>query len=93
MATLVCGLPNTSRIIRKKAKVKITLDQALMARLVDDIELLMWSMQKRRGAKPKSLYKKLTEEKAQKDELLSFSSPQEYEEWMARKKEKWQCQK
>ena len=53
----------------------------------------MWSMQKRRGAKPKSLYKKLTEDKPQKDELLSFSSPEEYEKWMARKKEKWQCQK
>lgn len=93
MATLVTGLPVTARIIKKKGNLKITLDQALLARLIDDLEVLMWSMQKRKGAKPKSVYKQLTEEKKEKDELLSFSSPEDYERWVARKKEMRQCQR
>lgn len=93
MATLVTGLPGTARIMKKKGNLKITLDQALLARLIDDLEILMWSMQKRKGAKPKSVYKKLTEDKKEKDELLSFSSPEEYERWVAKKKEIRQCHK
>lgn len=93
MATLVTGLPGTARIMKKKGNLKITLDQALLARLIDDLEILMWSMQKRKGAKPKSVYKKLTEDKKEKDELLSFSSPEEYERWVAKKKEMRQCHK
>lgn len=93
MATLVTGLPGTARIMKKKGNLKITLDQALLARLIDDLEILMWSMQKRKGAKPKSVYKQLTEDKKEKDELLSFSSPEEYERWVAKKKEIRQCHK
>lgn len=93
MATLVTGLPGTARIMKKKGNLKITLDQALLARLIDDLDILMWSMQKRKGAKPKSVYKQLTEDKKEKDELLSFSSPEEYERWVAKKKEIRQCHK
>lgn len=93
MATLVVGLPESARVKKKKSKVKITLDQALLAMLFDSVQMLRWGLQKRKGARPKSAYKKLTEEKPEKDELLSFSTPEEYERWRKRKEERWQCQR
>ena len=93
VATLVVGLPTDSRLKRKITHTRVTLDQALMAIVVDDFNLFLWSRKKHRGARPKSLYKALTEEHKPKDELMSFRTPEDYEKWMARKREKWQCQK
>ena len=87
VATLVLGLPDHSRLKMKVSGQKITTEQAMLAVIIDDLNLLLWQRSKRRK-KPESLYKKRTEEK-QKDELLSFSSPEEYEEWMRKKREKW----
>lgn len=87
VATLVLGLPEDSRIKMKISGQKITLEQALMAVIIDDLNMILWQRSKRRK-KPESLYKKLTEEK-KKDELLSFSTPEQYEEWMKKKRERW----
>lgn len=87
VATLVLGLPDNSRLKMKISGQKITTEQAMLAVIIDDLNLILWQRSKRKK-KPESLYKRLTEEK-KKDELLSFSSPEEYEEWMRKKREKW----
>lgn len=73
----------------KMSGQKLTLEQSLLALLLDDFNLLLWSRQKHRGAKPKSIFKDLTEEKKPKDELMSFSSAEDFDKWLKRKQEKY----
>ena len=89
VATLTIGLRDDSRVKKKISGQKLTIEQSLLAFILDDLNLILWSKSKRRGAKPKSIYKKLTEEKARKDELRSFDTPEDYEAWMRSKREKW----
>lgn len=88
MATLTMGLPDSSRVKMKLSGQKLTLEQSMLALILDDFNLLLWSRQKRRGSKPKSIYKELTEEKKPKDELMAFTTPEEFNEWLKRKQEK-----
>ena len=88
MATLAIGLPENSRVKMKMSGQKLTLEQSLLALLLDDFNLLLWSRQKHRGSKPKSIFKDLTEEKKPKDDLMAFSSPEEFDNWRKRKQEK-----
>ena len=88
VATLAIGLPNDSRVKMKLSGQKITLEQSLLALLLDDFNFLLWSRQKRKGPRPKSIYKDLTEAKKPKDELMKFSSEEEFDEWLRRKQEK-----
>lgn len=92
IATLAVGLPESSRVMRKYSGLSLTIDQMLLAMIEDSLNGLIWGMGgKRRGKRPKSILKLLTErEKKQKDELMSFRSPEEYEAWMARKREQWE---
>lgn len=93
-ATLAVGLPEESRVKKKITGVRATLDELLLALILDNINLFMWSRSKHKGARPKKIYQLLSKPEKPKDELMSFDTPQAYEEWMARKKEKWrQCQK
>lgn len=90
VATLAVGLPDSSRIKRKHSGVNITLDQMLLAMLVDGMNISIWQRGGgKRNRKPESILKKLTEKAKPKDELMSFRSPEEYEAWMARKREIW----
>lgn len=73
----------------KIAGCKLTLEQTLMAMILDDLNLYLWSKKKHRGARPKSVYKELTEEKKPKDELMSFASPEDFETWRRKKREVW----
>ena len=67
---------------------KLTLEQSMLALILDDFNLLLWSRQKHRSARPKSIYKTLTEETKPKDELMRFSTAEEFNEWLMRKQEK-----
>lgn len=92
IATLAVGLPESSRIVRKYSKVDLTLDQILLALIYDSLNGLIWGMGgKKRGKKPERILLKLmkTNEKKAKDELMSFASPEEYEEWRRKKEESW----
>ena len=64
-AILACGLPDSSRIMKKLSKQRITLDQALMALILDDLNTLLWR-QTKQGQKghnrPQSVYKILNSE-------------------------------
>lgn len=89
IATLAVGLPDSSRVKRKYSGVDLTLDQMLLARIVDGVNLLIWQRGGRKNSKrPASILKKLIEKDKPKDELMSFRSPEEYEAWVRRKREK-----
>lgn len=81
LATLTVGLPRTSRVKMKLSKQKLTIDQTLLALILDDLNLMMWQRNKRHGSKPKSIYKLLTEEAKPKDELMKFKDVESFEEW------------
>lgn len=90
VATLAVGLPDSSRIKRKYSKTRLTLEQMLLAMIVDGINISVWQRGgAKKSRKPISLFKKLTEEEKPKDELMSFKSPEEFEKWMAKKREKY----
>ena len=72
----------------KMSGQKLTLEQSLLALLLDDFNLLLWSRQKHRGSKHKSIFKDLTEEKKPKDELMTFETADEFDRWLKRKQEK-----
>lgn len=90
IATLAVGLPDSSRVKRKFSGVNLTLDQMLLAMLVDGVNISIWQRGRaKRSHKPESVFKKLTEKKKPKDELMSFQTPEEFEAWMAHKREIW----
>lgn len=92
VATLVLGLREDSRIKKKINNQNITLDQMLMALAVDNLQFLAWSKTKsaqKNQNRPDSLYKKLMGlDKKENDELMSFETPEEFEEYMKQKREK-----
>lgn len=93
IATLTIGLPESSRVMRKYSGVNLTLDQMLLALLVDDLNNLMYGLSRKKGKKPQSIAKQLlNKDKKDKDELMSFRTADDYEAWMRRKREKWQTQ-
>jgi triphosphoribosyl-dephospho-CoA synthetase len=90
VATLAVGLPESSRIKRKYSGINLTLEQMLLAMLVDGVNISIWQRGGgKKSRKPMSIFKKLTEKDKPKDELMSFRSPEEYEKWMKRKREIW----
>ena len=90
VATLAVGLPESSRIKRKFSGINLTIEQMLLAMLVDGVNISIWQRGgAKKSRKPMSIFNKLTEKDKPKDELMSFRSPEEYEAWMARKREIW----
>ncbi len=83
MAALVVGLRNDSRLKMKAAGVKITLDQQLMALMVDSLNFIKWTKtdHKKRRYDGKSVYDALMNPVA-KDEYQVFNSPEEFEAYM-----------
>ena len=76
--------------MRKYNNIPLTIDQMLLAMIEDSLNGLIWGLGgKKHAKKPKSIFKMLTDPKEKKDELMSFSTPEEYEAFMARKREKW----
>ena len=66
------------------------MDQMLLAMLVDGVNMSIWQRGgAKKSRKPMSIFKKLTEKEKPKDELMSFRTPEEYEAFMKRKREKW----
>lgn len=87
MATLTIGLPNTSRVKMKLSGQKLSLEEALLALLLDDFNIFLWSRQRHRGPRPKSIFKELTEEKKPTEELMSFNSTESFDQWLKNKQE------
>ena len=61
--------------------------------MLDDFNSLLWALGGKRGQRPKSVYKILTEDPKQKDDLQAFETPDAYDAWRKKKEEQWQCQR
>ena len=74
-----------SRIKRRMANSKLSLNEALQALILDKLATLVWQNTKdgHKGRKhPDSVFRKLEGlDKTEKDELEVFKSPEEYMEW------------
>lgn len=85
VATLVLGLRDDSRIKMKLSGYKLNTNQMLMAVMVDNLQFLSWTKtkqaQKNQG-RPESVLNKLLDLDKPKDELMSFESVEEFEQWM-----------
>lgn len=85
VATLVIGLRDDSRVKMKLSGSKVAVDQLIAAMVCDAIQFIAWSKTKEaaRGGRynQKSVVKMLRGE-YEKDEVISFSSPEEYEKYM-----------
>ena len=80
VAILACGLSDDSRIKRKLANKKLTLEQTLLASMVDRLSLLLWLKTedaRKRINKPKSVLEML--EYPPQKQYKSFSSVDEFE--------------
>ena len=65
----------------KKAGSKLSYKESALALIFDVLQIIAYNQGHRQGAKrPESLYKKLTTEE-KKDELMTFDTPEQYEEW------------
>lgn len=80
VATLSCGLSNDSRIKRKIANRRLTLDEALSAAMVDKLSQILWTKTKdaqHNRNRPKSILDAL--ENPPEKVYKSFSSIEEFE--------------
>ena len=87
IATLAATLPQDSRIMQKYLRCKLTLDQTLLALVVDSLMILIWQRTRngRKGInRPESVYKKLIEEKGE-EEFEAFDDPEDYLRWREQK--------
>ena len=87
VATLTFGLSDTSRTKKKLSKQKLSLEEMLLAIVADRLGVLIWQQTKdgHKGRNhPKSIFKDLTEEKKDKEELESFQSSEDFEAWYKR---------
>lgn len=86
------GLRDDSRVKMHFSDTKITLDQALLAITADNLAFLAWTKTKDAAKGKKydrpSLFESLMreEKKKDKDELMTFDSPEEYDEYIRQKR-------
>lgn len=93
-ATLAAGLPDSSRIKRKITGQTLTLEQVLLAGIVDNLKILCWMSTKDalKGRNfPDSLLDILMKgnTKSEDNDLMDFATPEEYEAWRRKKEEEW----
>ena len=89
IATLAVGLPDASRVMRKFSGVSLTIEQMLLALIVDGINVGVWQRSgSKKSKRPQSIFQKLTQ-KEKKDELMVFQTPEAFEAWRNKKMEKY----
>lgn len=84
VATLACGLSDSSRIKRAMNGQKQSTDTLLLALIADGVRWLMWSKTKdgeKNRNRPASLFETMTEDK---QKTSGFNSPEEFEAARAR---------
>lgn len=70
---------------------KVTLEQSLLAVIADRLNFIAWTKtrdaQKGHKYKGKSFYEVLTQKEKPKEDLMTFDTVEEYEEYMKRRNE------
>lgn len=89
LATLACGLRENARINMELSGTKIDIQTMLLALLADKTAEMCWlnSVEGAQGVNhPPSIYRAIMdptkEEKEQESEVMTFRTPEEYEEYM-----------
>lgn len=84
IATLTAGLPDGSRIKRKRSGYAATLEQMLLAHIVDNTAMTMWLLsadgQKGINRPASMLAVILGDAKEKKPETMAFDSPEDFRE-------------
>lgn len=78
LAALSCGLPASSRTMRKAAGIKLTVEEMLLATIADRLGVLVWMKTKdaQRGKnRPKSI---LSELMTEKEKPMAFKTSAEF---------------
>lgn len=88
MATLTLGLPDNSRVKMKFSGQKLSYEHSVLALILDAINNWIWMNQKKGTPRPKSMYKMLTAEKPEREELQTFDSTDEFDAWLESKRNK-----
>ncbi len=90
-AILAVGLDEDSRIKRKLSGQILTISESLQAVCADILNLILWTKTKdaaKNRNRPQSLLRKLNGlDKEEKDDLMTFDTPEEFEEWLRSKQE------
>lgn len=84
LADLAAGLGDNSRIKREISGQRLTIEQTLLAVMIDKLAVLIWQQTKdgHKGRNlPESVYDKLSGKEKKKDELKSFGSVEEFQAW------------
>lgn len=87
MATLAVGLPDGSRVVKKQTGIELTMNQMLLATLIDSVTGLRYQISGKRGGKPFSILDRLMNP-PKKDELMKFETPEEYQAFIDRQRKK-----
>lgn len=87
VATLVLGLGDNSRVKKEISNTKLTLEETILAMILDGINFICWTYTKEaKKGRPygkKSIFKLLNGEyDKDKDDLESFKTIEEFEEYM-----------
>lgn len=88
VATFVLGLRGDSRVKMRISESKLSVEQILLAMIVDNLNFQSWTYTKdaRKGKtyKEKSVLKTLNGEyEEKKDDLISFETAEEFEQYMS----------
>lgn len=91
-AALLIGLRDNSRVKMHLSGTRITLEQSLLAIIVDRLNFIAWTKTKDAAKghkyKAKSIYEELSKEPKKKDDVVIFNDIESYENYM--KERKWQ---
>lgn len=79
IAILVCGLPDTSRVMINESQLTVDVQTYLLANIIDGIKVMLWQNGGNKGDKPKMISEKLVK----KIENQTFKTSEGFEAYRA----------
>ena len=82
IATLAAGLPDNSRSKMRVSGMMLTFEQLLLAKILDDLELILWSRTEdaiKGRNRPKSILSEIYHDKDKNEEIRAYDSPEAFE--------------
>lgn len=79
IAVFACGLGIDSRIMLKKSGSRISLEKMMLAAILDDLNLLLWTRSQEETAKPASIVTALIGARSEDNSQVDPMTPEEFE--------------
>lgn len=81
VATLVCGLPNSARVVKKISNTGCSTEELLLANICDLLSLIWWSKTKdgQKGRNRPKLITQSLKDKQTRKTAVTFTTPDEFE--------------